>query len=136
MPDTFTDEELHAYVNEDLSVERATVLEQQLRQSPLLLDRLAAVVRETETNDESLGGMWRRGRWSCPSRSILAAYVNGRLGDGFSQFIEFHTQVTGCRFCQANLEDLRTSTSDAEMPQRVHRIFQSSAGHLNSTTPQ
>lgn len=125
----FTDEELLAYIDERLPIERSTELERQLRSSVPLLDRLGQLIRNTEHGEMTIGAMWRRGRWSCPSRPIWAGYLSGRLGDALSQYLRFHLETIGCRTCDASLRDL-ARTEDFEGEVRVRKIFQSSAGSL------
>lgn len=131
----FTDEELLAYVDERMPSARATDLERQLRVPGELLNRLIGLLRSSEHGDVTLGGMWRRGRWSCPPRGVWAGYASGRLGDGLSQYLQFHIDVIGCRICEASLRDLKQSDgSDGE--DRVRKIFQSSAGQLRQCDDQ
>jgi hypothetical protein len=49
-----------------------------------------------------------------------------------AEFIRMHLDETGCRFCQANLEDLKRKARETESDQLVRRqrIFQSSIGYL------
>ena len=128
----FTDEELLAYVDEQLPTARASNLEQQLRTCGELVNRLVNLLQSSEKGDVTLGGMWRRGRWSCPPRGVWAGYVSGRLGDGLSQYLQFHLDVVGCRICEASVRDLR-QTGGSDGDDRVRKIFQSSAGHLRAS---
>lgn len=130
MSATFTNEELLAYAEERLPLARAAALEQQIRGSDDLLVRLTQVIQTADRGDVTLGGMWRRGRWSCPPRGVWDAYVAGRLGDGLSQFLRFHVETVGCRICQANLNDLERNDRNTESDDRVRKIFQSSVGGL------
>jgi hypothetical protein len=47
-------------------------------------------------------------------------------------FVKFHLEISGCRTCLANLEDLKTSKTDepTTVDSRRKKYFQSSAGHL------
>ena len=131
-PEQFTDEELLAYVEERLPSVRAAVVERQLRVSDVLTARLVKLLQSVDCGDVTLGAMWRRGRWSCPSRAVLAGFVSGRLGDGLSQYLRFHVETVGCRVCEASLHDLRRSEGDDEGQARTRKIFQSSAGELRN----
>lgn len=126
----FTDAELRAYAGELLDSQRAAEVEAEIRTSPALLERMARLIRDSDEGTDSLGQMWRRGRWSCPPRSIWAAYVARRLGDGLSQYLRFHVDTIGCRICQANLQDLLGDETAAATEARVQKIFHSSAGSL------
>lgn len=135
MSATFTDEELLTYADEQLPVARATDLERLLRASDELVARLVLLMRDRDCGDQSLGAMWRRGRWSCPPRAVWSAFVDGRLGDGLSQYLMFHVETIGCRICAANLADLQQNANPADSEGRVHKIFQSSAGRLSRDRP-
>ena len=129
---TFTNEELLAYAEERLPTAKAAALEQQIRTSNELLNRLTELIQAADKGDPTLGGMWRRGQWSCPPRAIWDAYIGGRLGDGLSQYLRFHLETIGCRICEANLRDLQTRKDTSESDHRVRKIFQSSAGGLKA----
>jgi len=126
----FTDEELLAYADERLAPQRAAELERLFRASDTLVKRFLALVQSVDHGDQTLGAMWRRGRWSCPPRAVLTAFVDGRLGDGLSQYIRFHVETVGCRICAASLADLSGPDSPIDSESRVRKIFQSSAGSL------
>ena len=130
VPQSFTDEELLAYLDERVSPTRAAEVERQLRASSELLNRLLQLLQSAERGDVTLGGMWRRGRWSCPPRAVWAGFVSGRLGDGLSQYLQFHLDTVGCRICEASVRDLR-EMDDGDGELRVRKIFQSSAGRLH-----
>jgi len=130
-PEAFTNEELLAYVEERLLPARAVEVEQRLRASADLMQRLAQLLQLAEQGDVTLGGMWRRGRWNCPPRAVWAGFVSGRLGDGLSQYLQFHLDTVGCRICSASVQDLRQSDG-REGEDRVRKIFQSSAGELRA----
>ena len=129
-PRAFTDEELLAYADERLLPERAADVERQFRSSGEFVARFLSLIQAVDHGDHTLGGMWRRGRWSCPPRGVLAAFVDERLGDGLSQYIRFHVETIGCRICGACVADLERDAAAAEAEGRVRKIFQSSAGKL------
>jgi RNA polymerase sigma factor (sigma-70 family) len=82
----------------------------------------------TEAGAESLlSDVWEEYRPSCPKRSTLGRYVLGTLDPAWHKYVEFHVQRLGCRFCNANLDDLRRETA-AEADRFRHRIMESSAG--------
>jgi anti-sigma factor RsiW len=132
MPADFTDEELFAYADECLLPERCVVIEQSLRQDQTLVERLATLLSERDQGEHSLGQLWRRNRLSCPSRAVWAAYVDGRLGDGLTQYLQFHLETVGCRVCAANFADLSHRDQSTENERRTRKIFQSSAGTLRN----
>lgn len=129
MPD-FTDEELLAYADEALSSKRCVEIERALRDERQFQERLVDLLSQRDQGQVSVDEIWRQGQLSCPSRSVWAAYVTGRLGDGLSQYLQFHVDVIGCRVCAANLADLNRQDPSTDSERRTRKIFQSSAGRL------
>ncbi|QDU07266.1 hypothetical protein [Gimesia aquarii] len=129
----FTDQELLAYLDESLSVELMSQVETALRQSDSLRVRLAQLSQQRDHGAHSVGEIWRRNRLSCPSRSQLGGYLLETLPPDYQSYVEFHLNQTGCRYCGANLEDLKSSMSaaTAETERRRQKYFQSSAGYLS-----
>lgn len=130
----FTDQELLAYLDESLSVARMTEVEAALRGSNPLRVQLARLSQQRNEGVHTLGEIWRRNRLSCPSRSQLGGYLLETLPDDYQNYIDFHLNQTGCRFCAANIEDLKASLSKAsdDTARRRQKYFQSSAGYLSS----
>lgn len=130
---SFTDEELLAYVDERLAVDRSAAIEQQLRSDAVLARRLTDLLAGRDHGDHSIGELWRRDRLSCPPRAVWSGYLDGRLGDGLSQYLRFHIETIGCRICIANLSDLQQHQDSADAERRTRKIFQSSAGRLSKS---
>ena len=86
--------------------------------------------------ESALGGgllteVWESLRLSCPKRTTLGAYLLGTLEADWADYVRFHVQTLGCRFCRANCEDLRQQAEqNADALQR--RILQSTVGFLPS----
>jgi hypothetical protein len=130
----FTPAQLLGYVDELLPIELMTAIESELRQSESLRRHVAQLIRRRDGGEHSVGQIWRRLRLSCPSRMELGSFLLGALPDEDLDYIDFHLQAVGCRYCAANLEDLRqTSQSPASSQERRQRFFQSSAGFLSRT---
>ena len=131
--DRATNEELLAFLEEQLPAERMAAIEQALRGDEELQQRVAEVVHQHDPGAHSVGAIWRRRRLSCPSRSELGSYVLGACEATRAEYIEFHLRVIGCRYCVANLEDLeQTAGEQAEVvTRRRQKFFQSSAGYLS-----
>lgn len=130
---SISDDELLAWLDEQLPVERMSEFEQLLRDDESLRRRVAALAQQRGQGAHSVGEIWRRGRLSCPSRGQLGSFLLGALPPHMEAYIEFHLQTVGCRLCSANLDDLNRQAADTpEAGQRRRRIFQSSAGHLRS----
>ena len=80
----------------------------------------------------SLGEIWRRARLSCPSRQQLGSYLLGVLDDDHADYVTFHIETVGCRYCAANLTDLQRQQAEKSdtVQLRRRKYFQSSAGFL------
>jgi RNA polymerase sigma factor (sigma-70 family) len=77
-----------------------------------------------------LTDVWERQRPTCPKRSTVGRYLLGTLESPWKEHLDFHVGQLGCRFCQANLDDLRRENADE--PRALHeRIFQSTVGFLS-----
>jgi len=72
--------------------------------------------------------VWEEYRPSCPKRSTLGGHLLGTLDDPWSNYITFHVTTLGCRFCTANLDDLRRETATTQPDTLRDRIMQSSIG--------
>ena len=134
MTQPFSDDELIAFLDEQLPVERASQLEQSLRDSIELRERLAEQIQRRDQGAHTVGEVWRRNRLSCPNRTTLGSYLLGALDDQLLDYIQFHLETVGCRFCNAVLSELTDAqtASAAEDHQRRRRYFESSAGLLRS----
>jgi hypothetical protein len=126
-----TDADLEAYVEESLSASAMAELESVLRAQPALLQRLASLIARRDAGVHTLAEIWRRHRISCPTREQLGSYLLGVLDDATLAYVQFHLETVGCRYCEANLEDLRQrQEADRETVVRRQRYFQSSVGRL------
>ena len=131
MAETFSDDELLAFLDEQLPVERASNLETLLRTSSDMRQRLAALIRRRDQGGHTIGEIWRRNRLSCPTRATLGSHLLGVLDESLSQYIEFHLQTIGCRICNAVATELEESRqTQPEKTKRQKRYFESSAGML------
>jgi len=132
MSDQFTEADLEAYLDEALSAEEMARVETAVRGSPELIRRLAGVNARRDAGSHSLGEIWRRHRLTCPSRGQLGSYLLGALAEGEAKYVQFHLEVVGCRYCQANSTDLANQQAEAadKVASRRRKYFQSSAGFL------
>jgi len=132
MTDRRTKSELEAYLDEALPAEEMARTEMSLRADPNLARMLAEIVARRDSGLISLGELWRRHRLSCPTRQELGSYLLGVLPDDAARYLELHMEVAGCRYCQANLADLKDQQAEsaAIVQARRRRYFQSSAGKL------
>jgi len=102
------------------------------------LKRLRAHVEDSTTPEDAadipdagqeslLSDVWEEYRPSCPKRSTLGGHLLGTLDEPWRSYIAFHVGDLGCRFCTANLDDLRKETT-RETDTLRDRIMQSSVG--------
>lgn len=126
-----TDEQLAAYLQEQLPLPELAAVEIALREDEVLRRRAAALALRRDLPYHSVGSIWRVERLSCPERPELGAYLLGTLDDGRADYISFHLRTLGCRYCTANLADLQTSASSAAPDAaRRERYFEWSIGGL------
>ena len=129
----FTEAELAAFLEEALPASRCSELEHQLRTDSGLRNRLIEVRGRETAGLHTIGAIWRRARLSCPTRGELGQYVLGTLDTDPRQYIEFHLEEIGCRYCQANLADLQSASQQDDLPtKRRKRYFETSAGYLRN----
>jgi hypothetical protein len=132
MAETFRQSDLEAYLDEALPPEEMARIEKAMRDDRALMRQLTAVHARRSAGVHSLGDIWRRHRLSCPSREQLGSLLLGALPDELADYLQFHVNVAGCRFCQANLADLQNRQAEGEhaAESRRRKYFQSSAGYL------
>ena len=127
----WTDAELDAYLDEALASSLMARIEAQLRGDADLRARLVERIERRDHGLHDLGSIWRRHRISCPTREQLGSFLLGVLDDDHADYVRFHLDMIGCRYCQANLEDLRQQHEDQPACQaRSRKYFQSSRGRL------
>jgi len=124
--------DLEAYLDEALPPERAAEVELALRKDRALVSQAAAIHARRNAGIHTLAEIWRHGRLSCPSREQLGSFLLGVLEDGAADYLGFHLEVVGCRYCQANLADLKNQQAEQQEVVRTRRrkYFHSSAGYL------
>jgi hypothetical protein len=133
----WTDADLEAYLEESLTAAEMSELEGILRTDATLLAQLASIIARRDAGVHTLGEIWRRHRVSCPSREQLGSYLLGVLEEDSSAYVAFHLETIGCRYCEANLDDLRQRQDEsADVARRRQRYYQSSAGYLRRTRDQ
>jgi anti-sigma factor RsiW len=132
MTPPFPQPDLEAYLDEALPVEEMTRIEKTLRDDPSLARQLAAILARRDSGVISLGEIWHRYRLSCLTRPELGSFLLGVLPDSAAHYVTFHIEVVGCRYCQANVADLKNQQAEAQSSAEARRrkYFQSSAGHL------
>ena len=133
MSTEFSDDDLLAWLDEHLPVERMTALEQAMRASDELRRRVASVSRRRDNGVHSVGEIWRRNRLSCPDRETLGSWLFGVLDAQIEQYIDFHVNTVGCRLCQAMVSEFETVQKEQDSQpreKRTRRFFESSAGLL------
>jgi len=130
-----TREQLHAYIDDALGDAELARIEQVLRSSEAMRDRLRVVREERDRGEHSLGAIWRRERLSCLSREDLNGFLHGILDADLSKYVEFHLKTVGCPTCQANLDDLREKQAETTAPKRRRRKIYDSSSKLLAKRP-
>lgn len=130
----FTDDELIAYIAEELSLRRSKELENRLKDSGRERLRLSKLLLSLDDQPLSLAQIWRERRLSCPPRSTWQAYLAEEIHGEYKSYLQFHLDVMECRYCAANLADLQTS-DESQAEGRVRKIFATSVGQLNQVQP-
>jgi RNA polymerase sigma factor (sigma-70 family) len=87
---------------------------------------------DDEREDSLLSEIWEQYRPSCPKRTTLGGYLLGTLDEPWTGYIKFHVETLGCRFCTANLDDLRRETQGAQEAFR-ERVLQSTVGFFRGS---
>ena len=128
----FTPEDLAAYLDEALSAADMARIEQSLRSDRALLEQLTEIRARRDSGMHSVGEIWRRHRLTCLTRDQLGSYLLGVLDESQAAYVKLHLEAIGCRFCQANVDDLLRQQTEKAAASDVRRrkYFQSSAGHL------
>jgi len=85
---------------------------------------------EAPGSDRMLTEVWESLRISCPKRSTIGAYLLGSLEKEWHDYVDCHLHKLGCRFCLANLEDLKARTAEESSSAMRDRILQSTVGFL------
>jgi hypothetical protein len=84
-------------------------------------------VAGAETTDSMLTAVWEEQRFTCPKRSTIGRFLLGTLEEPWNEYVDFHVNRLGCRFCRANVEDLQKGT-EAEHKKVQQKIFESTIG--------
>ena len=84
----------------------------------------------SEDFENLMTDVWKLQRFSCPKRSTIGAYVLGTLDGKWHEYVDFHINTIGCRFCMANLHDLQEQSALKESRRFQARIMESTAGFL------
>ena len=135
MAHPLTTAELEGYLDEALPAERMVEIETALRQDAELIASVARLSAQRDAGVHSLGDFWRRGRISCPTREQIGSFLLGALPDDVAAYITFHLRTVGCRYCEANMADLKSQQAESQVHTegRRRRYFQSSAGYLKGS---
>ena len=102
-----TREVLRDYLNDALPDAELAAVERALRSSAELRALLSAGLGQEDRGEHTAGAIWRRERVSCPTRDQLGGYLLGAGDPDLLDYVQFHLDVIGCPYCQANLDDLK-----------------------------
>ena len=128
----YSTSEIEAFLDEALEPDQMTEIETSLRDDDQLMNQVADVLSRRESGIHTLGEIWRKHQISCPSREDLGSYLLNVLSSDQQLYIQFHLETISCRFCQANLDDLKEQQlgNKEDQSARRKRYFESSAGYL------
>lgn len=87
-----------------------------------------ATADDWQPDDAMLTTIWSDGRLSCPKRSTIGAYILGTLDAPWRDYVNFHLETQGCRFCRANYDDLQQQTAQPAADALRDRVMQSTIG--------
>ena len=134
MKTVFQQSELEAYLDEALPAEEMGAIERMLREDQGLVKRLSLIHARRNAGVHSVGEIWRNHRLSCVTKEQLGSYLLQALPDALADYIEFHLEVVGCRYCLAKLADLKAQQKEDQQSVQLRRrkYFQSSAGYLRA----
>ncbi len=128
-----TPNEIEAFLDEALPPARMVEIERLLRDNQAAKVALAEVVGRRDAGVHTVGAIWRRRRLSCPTREQLGSHLLGVLSTAENDYLAFHLEAVGCRWCEANLADLKqlaAAADDEQVETRRRKYFQSSIGQL------
>lgn len=109
---------------------RRHILERLPRQTDIADLFTGAVGPIPDAADAMIAEIWQDQRLSCPKRSTLGAFLLGTLEPAWADYVKFHLERLGCRFCRANFEDLERQTATEPVQTFRDRIMQSTVGFL------
>lgn len=85
----------------------------------------------SETDIEGLlTQIWQQYRPSCPKRNTIGAFLLSTLDPDWQKYVDFHLNVLGCHFCQANYQDLQRQNQRKGADRLQQRIMESTVGFL------
>jgi hypothetical protein len=134
MSEQFRQSDLEAYLDEALPAEEMAAIERALRGNQTLVGRLSSINSRRNAGVHSVGEIWRAHRLSCPSKDELGSFLLQALSDAAADYVSFHLEAIGCRYCLATMADLKAQQKedDETVNSRRRRYFQSSAGYLRA----
>lgn len=134
MPETFSDAELEAYLDEALDPQRVIELEETLSKDKDLLGRLSQINGRRNAGVHTLAEIWRRNQIGVPSKEEMSRYLLQTLSDEHADYIAFRIETLRCPFTVALYKDLKQQAEESE-DQKVSRrrkFYESSAGLLRN----
>ena len=75
--------------------------------------------------------VWEEQRLSCPKRSTIGRFLLETLESNWQEYVDFHLNKLGCKFCRANLEDLQKQSDEKQQSSLRRRIMESTVGFLH-----
>jgi hypothetical protein len=122
---------LIGYLEEALPAEEMARIEEQLRAHPSWRAALQELQGDVDQGEHSVAMIWRRNRLTCLSRERLGAYLAGALPPEEEDYAKFHLETVACRWCHANVDDLKAAAAPPAAPgERRQKFLQTSIGQL------
>ncbi len=110
----------------------AVVKHRSLKQIREFIERKKLPARDPDAPFEQLlTEVWESQRPSCPKRSTIGSFTLGTLDPQWRDYVDFHLNTLGCRFCRANLEDIQTAAAEKGADKLYNRIMESTVGFLS-----
>lgn len=82
---------------------------------------------DAEPSDSMLTEVWEERRFTCPKRSTIGRFLLGTLESPWNEYVDFHVNKLGCKFCRANVDDLQKAT-EHQQEKVQQKIFESTIG--------
>src|SRR5262249_54570978 len=96
------------------------------------LMRDSAVQESSEPADSLLTHVWQQNGFTCRNRRTIGGSLLGTLEGTWKEYVDFHVNKLGCKFCRANVDDIQKAT-EAEQKKVQQRIFDSTIGFFKPT---
>lgn len=135
MSEKISQADLEAYLDEALPPDEMAAIEEAMRNDPEFGLKLVSIHGRRDAGVHTLGEIWRRHRLTCPSREQITLYLDEKLDQQESKYMQFHLEQVHCRLCVASYEDIRIARQDQddESASRHQRFVDRSSTYLKKS---